>query len=286
MIVVTAPAASKAHGGGTVQMSWSASDADGDVLSYVVYYSTDAGVSRRLLEPYLTQPRLVWPRSALASADRARIRVIATDGVLSASAESAVFSVTKHPPRVRILNPRQGRTYGGYATVILEAEAYDNEDGRLDGSKISWSTSNKRLGSGSTTTISTGDLAEGANVLTATATDSSSASGSASVTITVRRSNEAPAAVDDIVHTATGEGVTADVVSNDRDRDHNIDPYTLTVVLPLTQGVARTADSARYGRAIQYTPTGAGYDALIYSVCDLFGECTTAELTVAVRSSD
>ena len=282
-VEVTAPAAGQTHGGETVQMSWSASDADGDVLSYVVYYSTDAGVSWRLLEPYLAQPRLVWPRSALAGTDRARIRVIATDGVLSASAESAVFSVANHPPRVRILNPRQGRTYGGYATVILDAEAYDNEDGRLDSSKIVWRSSiDGAIATGRSATVTTGDLTTGTHTITATATDSDNTAGSASVTVSVRATNDAPAAADDVLRAAAGRSVDLAVLANDADTEGDIFTHTLAVRVPAALG-----EAGRGGRSgtVGYRSTSGGYDVFEYVVCDQHRQCDTAEAVVAVEAA-
>ena len=283
VIAITAPTAAQAHTGESVRMSWTASDADGDVLSYLVYYSTDAGSSWRLLSAGQTEPSLAWPRADLAGSDTARIRVIATDGLRSAAAESAVFSVAKNPPQVHIRSPAQGRVYGGHAAVILDAAAHDAEDGQLDSSKISWRSSiDGQIATGAYAVIATDDLTAGTHTITATATDSHNTAGSASVTVSVRATNDAPGAMNDLLRAVAGRSVDLAVLANDADTEGDIFTHTLAVVVPAGLG-----EAGRGGRSgtVGYKSAAAGYDVFEYVVCDQHRQCGTARTVVVVEAA-
>ena len=269
--------------GDTVEFSWSGSDADGDDLSYLVQYSTDGGDSYETIAVDYESSTLSLRRSSLAGSSRARIRVVASDGARSATAQSAVFSVANNPPKVMVQSPSEGAVYGGLRSIVLDAAAYDREDGILDGSSISWSSNiDGVVHTGAGTVIDTGDLSAGTHVLTATATDSSAASASASVTVTVKATNDPPAANDDVAHIPLGAAVVA-VAANDTDPDADIDPHSVTVLAPAALREAPDpGPSLPRGGAVSYAATVAGYDALVYEICDLAGQCATAELTVVV----
>ena len=283
VLALTAPAAGQAHTGDQVQMSWTASDGDGDNLSYRVYYSSDAGATYRLLSAGQSEPSLLWPRSDLAGSDQARIRVVATDGLRSAAVESAVFSVAKNPPQVYVRSPAAGRTYGGYAAVILDAAAYDAEDGQLDSSKVIWRSSiDGQIATGAYAVITTDDLTAGTHTITATATDSDNMAGSASVTVSVRATNDAPGAADDVLRAVAGRSTDLAVLANDADTEGDIFTHTLAVVVPAGLG-----EAGRGGRSgtVGYRSTSGGYDVFEYVVCDQHRQCDTAEAVVAVEAA-
>lgn len=161
-------------------------------------------------------------------------------------------------------------------TLVLDAAAFDAEDGRLPDSSIAWSSSiDGSRGAGATLEVETTDLAEGTHTLTAATTDGSSTTGTASVTVTIRRHNTAPITTDDIVVAKAGRTVTADVLANDRDPDGDIDGSSMMTVVPPAAGSAEATRVDGTGNVIRYGPAGRGYDALIYSVCDGSGQCAT-----------
>ena len=282
-VAISSPGAGRSMTGDTVEFTWSGSDADGDDLSYLVQYSTDGGGSYETIAVDYESTALSVKRSSLAGSSRARIRVVASDGARSATAQSAVFTVADNPPEVMVQSPSEGTVYGGLRSIILDAAAYDREDGSLDGSSVSWSSDiDGVIHAGAGAVIDTGDLSEGIHVLTATATDSSALSASASVTVTVRATNDPPAANDDVAHVPRGAAVV-DVAANDTDPDTDIDAHSVTVVAPAALGEAPDPGASLLrGGAVPYTGTVAGYDALVYEICDLAGQCATAELTVVV----
>jgi gliding motility-associated-like protein/uncharacterized repeat protein (TIGR01451 family) len=87
------------------------------------------------------------------------------------------------------------------------------------------------------------------------------------VIITVIPVNDPPVANDDFETTNPGTPVDIDVTNNDTDIDGNIDPTTVVIVTPPTQGTA-TVDPIT--GVITYTPNGdaCGLDSLQYLVFD------------------
>ena len=275
-VSVTSPAAGSTVSGEFLEIAWRGSDADADQLSYVVQYSADGGDSYETLAADYRSMSLSVPREHVAGSWTARVRVLVSDGTRSTAARSALFTVANNTPRVSIARPGDGAVYGGLAPLVLEASARDSEDGLLEASALSWSSSiDGPLGTGTRLTVHTGDLTEGAHTLTVTATDNSNATASATIAVTVTDANEAPAPADDIAHAPVGATVRGDVLANDTDPEGDINPASLAVAVPAAAGQAR----ARGGRIV-YTAGEAGYDAYIYRVCDRANQCATAQATV------
>jgi len=181
-VSVTAPAAGQVFSGDEVTFSWTGSDPDGDALSYNVAYSQDGGANYRTITVDYEATSLTMDHKWLAGSTTARIKVTAQDGTRTASAESPVFTVSQNAPRVLIHSPA-ANSIGGAEALILDATAYDTEDGRLDVSAIQWASgTDGNLGTGGHVILYPEDLAPGLHWLTATVTDSSGAAGYAEVT--------------------------------------------------------------------------------------------------------
>ena len=92
------------HGGevisGTVDVTWTASDADSDPLAYIVSYSADQGQSWHHLGIDITETHLLVDTNVVPGSNQALFRVMASDGINTANAASSVFSVLPHGPRV------------------------------------------------------------------------------------------------------------------------------------------------------------------------------------------
>ena len=282
----TSPTAGQSFTGATTQVSWMASDGDGDALTYRVYYSTDGGDTYIPVAAGLTAKTVVLDRARLSGASQARVRVVATDGTQSTTAESPIFAVAANGPRVIIHSPEPGQAFAGYDTVVLDASALDTEDGLVADTAVLWSSSiDGPIASGAVALVSTDDLTAGTHTLTATATDASGLTGTASVIVTVSEHNEAPVASDDIAHARTGVTAVIDVLANDSDAEGDIASRSLAVVVPPSAGTARTLPRAAAPAAVAYQSAVAGYDALIYQICDRSWQCVTAEATVVVAEA-
>ena len=284
-VEVTSPTSGSVFSSDDVTFRWSGSDSDGDPLTYTVQYSPDGGATFETLSLSQASSSLTVARDRLTGSTQAKIRVIASDGTRSTTADSGVFTVAESPPRVNIRHPHGGAVFGGYNRIALDAAAHDSEDGELDASSITWSSSiDGQLATSGYAWVSTDDLTAGTHMLTATATDSSSMTGSAAVTITVNATNDAPAAGADTAYAAVSRRVLIDVIANDSDTESDINPHSLAVVVPPSQGSAAVGRDPRRGAAVvEYTATAAGIDALIYRVCDRFHQCDTAEVTIVAE---
>jgi hypothetical protein len=119
--------------------------------------------------------------SELAATAQGLIRVIASDGFNTASAQSAAtFTVAPHAPSVWIDAPLDGSVFIGNIQLYLEATALDMQDGALDGTKVQWSSDRDGgLGEGDEVTFNARNLSEGYHTITVTATDSEGLTNSA-----------------------------------------------------------------------------------------------------------
>ena len=283
VVSVDAPTAGQVFSGNRVTVSWTATDADEDDLSYRVYYSTDAGADYKPVAAGVTSTSVTLDRSRLAGSTQARIRVIATDGTRSTAAQSPVFTVAASRPRVMIHSPAPGQVLAGGDILVLDASALDAEDGTVAGAAIVWTSSiDGPIADGAVALVGTGELAAGTHTLTATATDSDNMTASATVTVVVRATNTPPSPADDIAHLPTGAEAIIDVVANDTDPDRDIAARSLTVAVPPSAGTHRLDRVVPGSATVAYRSDTSGYDTLIYEVCDRLWQCASAEATIVV----
>ncbi|MFX0207090.1 MAG: hypothetical protein ACFFDT_13965 [Candidatus Hodarchaeota archaeon] len=78
----------------TETLSWTASDADGDSLTYSVYYSADNGGTWALLASGLTNTSIDWDTTTVPDGEEYLIKVVVSDGTLTAEDQSDdVFTI-------------------------------------------------------------------------------------------------------------------------------------------------------------------------------------------------
>ncbi|HJR93561.1 MAG TPA: Ig-like domain-containing protein [Acidimicrobiia bacterium] len=113
-----------------------------------------------------------------------------------------------------------------------------------------------------------------------TACDPSGACSSAVLTLVLRPGQRPPNAVDDSVRTNRAGRATINVLANDTDPDHDLDPRSVTIVSPPRHG---TAVVLRSGHIHFEANSGfSGTDSFAYRVCDDTGMCDRATVTVRV----
>ena len=196
VVTVTDP-----HGGATWpatgfgQIRWTASDADGDLLTYIVEYSRDGGQTWVNIATGLTEPEYDIELETLGGASgQAQIRVRANDGMRAGYGDSGLFTVARKPPRAVINNPDAGTIIPAGSPLWLSGGAWDREDAALPGTALAWTDS--ILGSlGHGAQLIMRDPPFGEHVITLSAVDSDGEVGVTSVRIFVGNRVWLPAAL-------------------------------------------------------------------------------------------
>ncbi|MCX6018034.1 MAG: hypothetical protein NTZ50_05915 [Chloroflexi bacterium] len=168
---------------GTVTLNWSASDADGDALTFDVRYSNDGGNTWVGVQSGLTSRSASIDASTLGGGT-GRFRVIASDGANTGSSDGAIFEMAAKPPLPLILTPNTGLHIHYGQLVNFSGAAFDWQQGGVTGADLVWTSSIAgALGTGEQ--ISAQDLAIGTHVITLAATNANGLSASASITVVV-----------------------------------------------------------------------------------------------------
>jgi hypothetical protein len=169
---------------GIVTLVWTASDADGDPLTFDIAYSRDSGVTFQPVSIHVTGDSAQIDTAQLGGSGTAVLRVTASDGINSAQADSAAFVMAPKPPQPYILSPANNTQIHYGQLVNFSAVALDAQDGVVDAGGLVW-TDEEGTTLGTGPLLSLEALPVGANVITLTATNSVNASASATVTVLV-----------------------------------------------------------------------------------------------------
>ena len=265
--------------GGEVRLSTTASDPDGDPLTYAwsalrgsFSGATDGATAR-------------W--TAPAQIGRVTIRVQVSDGRGGSASADVAVEVSNRPPAF------QQSTY--------HFELPENQDGSQRPIELGRVTAEDPEGDALTYELVSGDserfaighrdgvvayvgLREDFEVepnrydLTVRVRDAFGAEARAQVVVTVTNANESPEARDDEARTLEDQSVTVDVLANDTDPDG--DRLRLETVSAAAHGTTRITA----GGAVTYTPEANyhGADRFTYVVSDGAGETATAAVDVTV----
>ena len=154
---------------GIYTVTWTASDADHDPLTYSVLYSPD-GSNWVPVGIAITETQLAVNSAELTGGNEARVRVLVSDGVNTSADESdAPFTVGRKGPQVFILSPESDVTIWPGAPLWLQGYAYDLEDGTLGEEALNWSSNRDGdLGTGTEVLVT---LSPGQHIITLSATD-------------------------------------------------------------------------------------------------------------------
>ncbi len=227
-ITLNSPNGGETFGRTSIQVDWTASDADGDDLTVNIEYSTDDGATWSVISTDLTGNSAELDLSKVAGSDQARLRVRASDGFNGATDQSdGSFSVPNAAPDATIATA-SGQRFVRNQAIVLDGSGVDLEDGAITGSGLTWrSTRNGQLGNGERLELDAFMLKEGKHTITLSARDSAGATAVASINLIVTRNpvvipavlNLYPAEVGAVVEfDATNKTVTENVrVANDGD---------------------------------------------------------------------
>jgi len=199
-------------GGETVNapfdLRWSATDTDGNALTYSVYYLRD-GIEPNVIARNVPTNSFHWDPSLVAGSTQARIAIVASDGFNEGVATSAAFTVTKKGPVVTILSPSDGTSVPLGSTVVLIGEGFDMEDGYLADSAFTFSSDLQGTLYPLHSSIVATTLSEGIHTITLSGVDSNGNTNQSSITLTVGDANVVPV-LDSLAPTsgAAGKAVT------------------------------------------------------------------------------
>lgn len=189
-VTLLSPNGGESLAGPTATLNWSASDADGDALSYVIEYSTDAGATWQVVDPAWHTTSYELNLESMAGSNQALIRVRANDGFHTGQDQSdSTFSVARKPPIAAITAAAEPvDAYVDGQLINLAGDAFDFEDGPLPATAFTWNSSQDGLlGSGASIAIEAARLSRGTHTITLAAQDSDGMTGTATITVTIDR---------------------------------------------------------------------------------------------------
>lgn len=179
---------------GPVTIGWNGSDQDADSLSYILQYSRDNQGTWRTLATGIISTSLTTDLSQVegtGGASNGYFRVLANDGVLTASAVNGPFSVAGKAPAAEIVDPANGSSYTYGQVVTLEGYGQDFEDGTIPDGQLSWSSDlDGHLGTGHLLYPSL--LSAGTHHISLAVTDSNGQTGTSSIVLTIGAESALP----------------------------------------------------------------------------------------------
>ncbi len=189
---ITSPAAGQTIDS-AMTISWNASDADGDALTYMVQYSNDGATwqtltSNTVLTSLTVDGVDLLPGSPNPSMpNTCRVRVIASDGFRTAYATSAAFGMVNRNPVATIVQPADGARFAAGESITFVGTSNDPEEGILEIHRpdlMSWSITGVPTLLGSEVSLPNG-LAPGTYNIQFNSLDSRFFFGTDMITITV-----------------------------------------------------------------------------------------------------
>ncbi len=168
---------------GNLTVTWEGNDAGGDSLTYALLYSYDGGKTWQALATGIQATRYTVDLSKLAGSPIAQFRVAASDGFNTGFGDSGILTLSWKAPEPQIISPGNGSIFSVNQTIVLVGQAFDIQDGWLDGQALQWRSDQNVIGSGRSVSVT--GLSPGDHTITLTATDSKGAQGIASITIQV-----------------------------------------------------------------------------------------------------
>jgi hypothetical protein len=187
-VTVTAPGNGETISG-TYDIRWSASDADGDPLTFSILYSPDNGSTWQPVASNVTGTVYSADTSVWAAGNQGKVRVIITDGFNTTQDDSdGIFVKANSTPIASIIAPAAGAQAPVNTPIPLQGSGFDAEDANLPDTAFIWSYtpasggSPMAIGVGHNTSAS---LPEGEYVIMLTVTDSVNASGASQVYVNV-----------------------------------------------------------------------------------------------------
>ncbi|MBI5566646.1 MAG: hypothetical protein HY870_17225, partial [Chloroflexi bacterium] len=197
-VTLQAPTGGVTMTGSTLNASWTASDADGDPLTFSLDYSTDGGATWNPLSAQILSTTVTLNADLLAGTTQGKFRVWVSDGVNTATdVTDGVFTVPNKAPQINAVLPVSGTTYVLSQTISFEAEVYDIEDGVPPDDHITWESDlDGVLGTGALLQIDT--LSIGTHTITLSVRDNQNTFTTTTLTVIVGPEEETGSIAPDV----------------------------------------------------------------------------------------
>jgi len=171
---------------GIQTVAWSASDVDGDDMTFSLFYSFDDGENWMPIAMDLTQTSFQLDTTSLPGGEVVRIRVLAGDGFHTTTADSPPLSVPTKAPDVSIAAPADNALLLPEQAVYLSGSAHDPEDGLISDVALSWWADREGLlGRGAALIVPAFTLSPGWHTITLRAADNDGQIGQTRVNVFV-----------------------------------------------------------------------------------------------------
>lgn len=178
---------------GTQTLQWSASDPDGDALTYEVYYSPDGGTTMTAFAVGVSTTSIQVDTTQLGGSNTGSFRVIANDGTRQAEATSPTYDLADKPALVTFLYPQNGVEVR-YGTHVNFSVQVDDLQGYVPDANLTWRI-NGVVVSGATGPYFTAELLPvGTNTITARVVNSVGVVTSQTITVIVNDEVDYPTA--------------------------------------------------------------------------------------------
>ncbi|MDD3244006.1 MAG: hypothetical protein PHD32_09820 [Eubacteriales bacterium] len=175
---------------GKATISWTGSDADGDALSYELWYCTSEGEYTNVASN-LTATSYEVNFDNLPGAQNAYFYLYATDGANTAEMDSPYINVAFKAPEI-ISKQTAVPEYKITDEILFDADVYDMQDGWLyEDSEVKWMLDGREYMTGSLLWIYPYELTPGDHVFTLNAVNSQGVSSTAEFTFRVENDESA-----------------------------------------------------------------------------------------------
>lgn len=155
---------------GQMEIAWEASDADGDGLTYELWYCTDEGEFTNIASNLKTTGATV-DFDTLPGSDNAYLYLYACDGTNTSEIDSPYLHVGYKAPEI-LTEQAEIPEVKITEQILLDTDVYDMQDGWLyEDEQLAWTLNGREYMSGSTLWVFPYELAPGEHVFTLTATN-------------------------------------------------------------------------------------------------------------------
>ncbi|MEM7799681.1 MAG: hypothetical protein AAF633_10870 [Chloroflexota bacterium] len=177
--VVVAPDSESANG--ELKLSWDGSDSDGDELLYDIY----AGPENGNLQPIITgvSSTMTQVSTEFMAGGPTVFKVIASDGMRTAEAQSAPYAIPHKAPEVLILSPGDGGRFQWGQPIHFSAEILDLTDSSYPDASVEWLANGNVIGNGLVLDVET--LPVGVHQIEIQVTNSANLTGSDTITVEI-----------------------------------------------------------------------------------------------------